>query len=76
MSTGQFFRRLEKTGKALEDGLLVLIVTVMILLAAMQIFLRNFFDIGFLWTDELLRLLVLWLAVAGAVAASRKDRQR
>ena len=46
----------------------------MIALAAGQIFLRNLFDIGFFWSDELLRLLVLWLAVAGAVAASRKDR--
>ena len=44
------------------------------LVAAGQIVLRNFFDIGFIWVDESLRLLVLWLAVAGAVAASRSDR--
>lgn len=67
-------QRLEKAGKAFEDALLVLVLGAMILLAAAQIVLRNFFDIGFIWTDELLRLLVLWLAVAGAVAASRKDR--
>jgi TRAP-type C4-dicarboxylate transport system permease small subunit len=66
--------RLERTGQALEDGLLVLILGSMILLAAVQIFLRNFFDLGFMWSDELLRLMVLWLAVAGAVAASRQDR--
>jgi TRAP-type C4-dicarboxylate transport system permease small subunit len=66
--------KLEKIGKAFEDALLVLILGSMILLAAVQIFLRNFFDIGFIWTDELLRVLVLWIAVAGAVAASRKDR--
>ena len=36
--------------------------------------LRNFFDIGFIWGDEILRMLVLWLAVAGALAASRSDR--
>ena len=66
--------RLEKAGKAFEDAVLVLILGTMILLAATQIILRNFFDIGFMWSDELLRLLVLWLAVAGAVAASRKDR--
>ena len=35
---------------------------------------RNLFDVGFFWSDELLRLLVLWIAVAGAVAASRTDR--
>lgn len=67
-------KRLERAGKALEDAVLVLILAAMILLATAQIFLRNFFDIGFFWSDELLRLLVLWLAMAGAVAAGRKDR--
>jgi TRAP-type C4-dicarboxylate transport system permease small subunit len=66
--------RLERAGKALEDAVLVVLLTGMILLAAGQIVLRNFFDIGFFWTDEMLRLLVLWLAMAGAVAASRKKR--
>ena len=66
--------KLEKAGKALEDAVLVILLTGMILLAAGQIVMRNFFDIGFFWSDEMLRLLVLWLAVAGAVAASRKDR--
>jgi TRAP-type C4-dicarboxylate transport system permease small subunit len=66
--------RLENAGKAFENALLVIILGSMILLAATQIILRNFFDFGFIWSDELLRMLVLWLAVAGAVAASRKDR--
>ncbi len=64
-----------KTGRVLEDAVLVVILTGMILLAAGQILLRNFFDIGFIWTDELLRMLVLWIALAGAVAASRADKQ-
>ena len=46
----------------------------MILLAASQIIMRNFFNFGFIWTDEMLRMLVLWIAVAGAVAASRSDK--
>ena len=54
--------------------MLVLILTGMILLAAGQIVLRNFFGFGFIWADELLRMLVLWIAVAGAVAASRTDK--
>jgi len=65
---------LERAGTIVEDGLLVLILTSMILLAAGQIVMRNFFDFGFIWNDELLRLLVLWLAVAGALAASRSDK--
>lgn len=66
--------RLEKAGRAGEDAILVLILTTMILLAASQIFLRNVMDIGVIWGDEMLRMLVLWIAVAGAVAASRDDK--
>jgi len=65
---------LQKSGKWLEDAALVVLLGAMILLAAAQIILRNVFDTGFAWSDELLRMLVLWLAVAGAVAASRQDR--
>ena len=66
--------RLESAGRWLEDAVLVTILTGMILLAFSQIILRNFFDIGVVWGDELLRLMVLWIAVAGAVAASRSDK--
>lgn len=58
----------------LEDAVLVVLLTAMIVLASGQILLRNAFDIAFIWTDELLRLMVLWIALAGAVAASRADR--
>jgi TRAP-type C4-dicarboxylate transport system permease small subunit len=66
--------RLEQFGRWAEDALLVLILTGMIGLATAQIVLRNLFDVGFIWGDEMLRMLVLWLAVAGAVAASRGDK--
>lgn len=66
--------RLEKAGKAGEDAVLVLVLGAMILLAAAQIVMRNFFNFGFIWADELLRMMVLWIAVAGAVAASRNDK--
>lgn len=71
---GNIFSRLERAGKVGEDALLVLILGAMILLAAAQIVLRNFFNFGFIWADELLRMMVLWIAVAGAVAASRNDK--
>ncbi|MBT8048947.1 MAG: TRAP transporter small permease [Xanthomonadales bacterium] len=69
-----FLSRLEKAGRMGEDALLVVILSSMILLAAAQIVMRNFFDFGFIWSDELLRMLVLWIAVGGAVAASRNDK--
>jgi TRAP-type C4-dicarboxylate transport system permease small subunit len=68
------FSRLESAGRAAENAVLVIILTGMILLAAGQIVMRNFLNIGFIWGDELLRMLVLWIAVAGAVAASRSDK--
>lgn len=69
-----FLSRLEKAGRIGEDAILVLVLTSMILLAAAQIIMRNFLNFGFIWTDELLRMLVLWVGIAGAVAASRSDR--
>ena len=69
-----FLDRAWKAGKIAEDTFLVLILGAMVLLAGGQILLRNAFSIGFIWGDELLRMLVLWIAVAGAVAASRSDK--
>ena len=52
----------------------MLILIGMILLAGAQIFLRNFFDYSLFWGDEVLRLMVLWLTVAGGLAASRMNK--
>ena len=68
------FSRLDKAGRLGEDAVLVIILTALTLLAASQIVMRNFFSFGFIWADEMLRMLVLWIAVAGAVAASRTDK--
>jgi TRAP-type C4-dicarboxylate transport system permease small subunit len=57
-----------------EDGLLVFLLSAMIVLAAAQIVLRNFFDSGFVWIDPLLRVLVLWLGLIGATVATRNNR--
>lgn len=67
-------RKLEKAGTYAEDTLLLIILISMILLAGSQIFLRNFFDTSIFWGDEMLRLMVLWLTIAGGLAASRMDK--
>ena len=72
--TAQIFNRLEKVGSYAEDSLLLIILISMILLAGTQIFLRNFFDTSLFWGDEMLRLMVLWLTIAGGLAASRMDK--
>ena len=51
----------------LEDALLALILLSMVLLASSQVIMRNLFDSGFTWGDPLLRLLVLWLGLMGAM---------
>ena len=55
----------------LEDALLVALLGVLLLLASTQILLRNLFDAGLTWADPLLRVLVLWLGLLGAMIASR-----
>lgn len=58
----------------LTDGLLCLLLLAMIILACLQITLRTFFSGGFLWADPLLRYLVLWSGMLGAVVATREGR--
>jgi len=72
--TASVLSKLEKAGTYAEDGLLLIILISMIFLAGTQIFLRNFFDTSLFWGDEMLRLMVLWLTVAGGLAASRMDK--
>jgi len=69
-----YFDRLEKVGTHAEDALLLVILISMILLAGTQIFLRNILDTSLFWGDEMLRLMVLWLTIAGGLAASRMDK--
>lgn len=57
----------------LEDGLLVVILSTMIVLAVYQIIARNVFEEGLVWIDPLLRTLVLWVGLTGAVVATRTD---
>ncbi len=66
-------RRLAHLSARLEDGLLILLLGAMILLAGSQIILRNFFETGIDWGPPLLRVLVLWLALLGGMAATRAD---
>jgi TRAP-type C4-dicarboxylate transport system permease small subunit len=67
-------RRLLTWLQGIEDALLVLVLGAMIALAGTQILLRNLWGTGFAWTDPLLRLLVLWVGLLGAMAATRAGR--
>lgn len=56
-----------------ESGLLALLLTTMIGVAAYQVIARNLFDSGLLWGDGLVRVLVLWVTLLGGMVASRND---
>ena len=74
MNIGQdLIDRLTAGLKLVEDGLLVLLLSTMIGLAAYQVIARNFFDTGILWGDASVRVLVLWVTFIGATIASRND---
>ncbi|HEY0180244.1 MAG TPA: TRAP transporter small permease [Dokdonella sp.] len=57
-----------------ENALIALLVLAMVLLAGAQIVLRNVFETGLSWADPLLRAMVLWAALLGALAAARDDK--
>jgi len=68
-----FLQRLLRFSNRVEDTLLVFMLASMIVIASMQILLRNVLETGFAWGDPLLRILVLWVGLLGAMVATRKD---
>lgn len=56
---------------SLEDGFLVVLVLTMVALSFSQLVLRNLGVSGVAWSDAALRVNVLWLAMFGALRASR-----
>lgn len=58
----------------LEDAVLAVLLTGMIVLAGAQIVFRNLFDASLIWADPTLRAAVLWVGMLGAVAATRERK--
>ncbi len=67
------FARLHKTLQHTEDLILVSLLLFMILTAVGQIIMRNVFGSGVIWADAMVRIMVLWLGLLGAMAATRDD---
>jgi TRAP-type C4-dicarboxylate transport system permease small subunit len=66
--------RLARTIERVETATIAVLVLAMVVLAGAQILLRNLFETGFAWADPLLRAMVLWAAMLGALAAARDDK--
>jgi len=64
----------DKAGRFLENLFLGLLLGGMIVLACVQIFLRDFGLGSLLWGDEAIRIMVLWIAMIAGIAAAREDR--
>ena len=58
----------------IEDAILVVLLMAMIGLAVAQILLRNLFEGGIVWGDILVRILVLWIGLLGAMVATRQKQ--
>lgn len=68
---------IEKINKWIAKGesiLLVATLSIMVVLAFLQVVLRNLFDHGILWADTFLRHLVLWVGFLGASLATREKK--
>lgn len=57
-----------------ENALLVGLLALMVALASSKIVFRHVIDFSALGVDPLLRIMVLWIALLGAVAASREGK--
>jgi len=58
----------------IETVFLITILLTMILLAFLQVILRNFFSTSIFWGDTFLRHLVLWIGFLGASLATKEKR--
>ena len=58
----------------IEDGALVVALALILAFALIQILLRNLDDNSILWADPFVRVLVLWIAMLGAMVATREGR--
>ena len=58
----------------IEQVLLVILLSSMILIAFLQIVLRNLLSTGLSWGDPLVRNLVLWVGFVGAALATKEGK--
>lgn len=67
-------RSLDRLLYKIEFGFLVAFLSSMILLAFMQVVLRNVFGTGIVWADTIVRHLVLWSGFIGAALATGEEK--
>lgn len=73
-SPGERLRRAAAAWDAVERTVLGTLAAGMVILAAIQIVLRNFFRSGLPWAEPLLDQSLLWLTMFGALAATGQGK--
>jgi len=58
----------------LEEGIIIILLLAMMGLSCVQIFLRYVLDSGLQWVDPLMRQMLLWSGLLGAVVTTRKGK--
>ena len=67
-------KSIDKALTKLEGYILITLLFVMVVMAFLQVALRNLFSSGILWADIFLRHLLLWLGFLGAAIATSENR--
>jgi TRAP-type C4-dicarboxylate transport system permease small subunit len=68
------WERADEVADRIEQILLVIFLSSMIVIAFLQILLRNLFSTGLTWGDPLVRNLVLWVGFIGAALATKEGK--
>ncbi len=68
------FKAFDRVLTSAVSALLVVSFTIMLGLAAVQVFLRFFLQTGILWGDVAARNLVIWVGFFGAYLAAREEK--
>lgn len=67
-------KNIDRALTRVEEFILIVLLSVMVVMAFLQVVLRNLFSSGILWADILLRHLLLWLGFLGAAIATSENR--
>jgi TRAP-type C4-dicarboxylate transport system permease small subunit len=70
----RFLKSIDNALNRVEGAVLITLLTVMIVMAFLQVVLRNLFSSGIQWADILLRHILLWLGFLGAAIATSEHR--
>lgn len=68
------FALLQKLFRRIEETIIIALLGTMIILSGTQIMLRNGWDSGIAWGDPVLRIMVLWVGLLGAMLATRQNK--